>query len=194
MVFGGTKDDADLNAWSLLTGDREEDVATRDRDSGSSSVTNRRVPVLTPAQIAQLKPKQVLIISRSMPVSIGRVQMVWNRPDVRKLARRDKTAALLQRLADRLVTAHGWTVETTMRAAEYAAGRIRLGVEWAVPRLMAGFDWLDANDPARALVARLRLTWAMREARAALRARTATPRPYELPAAPEKTDGPGAAS
>lgn len=81
LVFGGTRDPDDLAAWSTLSGERvEEDLG-------------RVVPVLTPAQIAQLPERRVLIIRRSTPAAIGTVRMAWNRGDVRRAQRAHRRSA-----------------------------------------------------------------------------------------------------
>jgi type IV secretory pathway TraG/TraD family ATPase VirD4 len=70
LVFGGTRDPDDLTAWSMLAGERVDD------DLGI-------VPVLSPAQIAQLPERRVLIIRRATPAAVGTVRMAWRRRDVR---------------------------------------------------------------------------------------------------------------
>ena len=77
LVFGGTRDPEDLRAWSTLAGDRV------DEDLGL-------VPVLSPAQIAQLPEGRVLIIRRATPAAIGTVRMAWRRRDVRRALRQDR--------------------------------------------------------------------------------------------------------
>ena len=54
VIFGGTKDEADLRAHSTLIGDREERVITRDHHGKVISETTHRVPIFSPAQLAQL--------------------------------------------------------------------------------------------------------------------------------------------
>ena len=76
LVYGGTRDPHDLDAWTKLAGERV------DEDLGL-------VPVLSPAQIAQLPERRVLIIRRATPVAVGTVRMAWRRRDVRK-AQRDR--------------------------------------------------------------------------------------------------------
>ena len=88
LVFGGTRDPDDLAAYATLAGERDEDVPTFDHTRGQTSTTIRRVPVLSAAQIAQLPAGRVMVVSRGMPVTIGRVQMAWRRRDVRQAARR----------------------------------------------------------------------------------------------------------
>jgi type IV secretory pathway TraG/TraD family ATPase VirD4 len=86
LIYGGTRDPDDLDAWSKLAGERVDD------DLG-------RVPVLTPAQIAQLPTGRVLIIRRGTPAAVGTVRMAWRRRDVRRAQRgmaayeRDREAA-----------------------------------------------------------------------------------------------------
>ena len=92
LIFGGTRDPEDLAAYATLAGERDEDVPTYDQNGGQGSITIRRVPVLTAAQIAQLPAGRVMIVSRGMPVTIGAVQMAWKRRDVRR-ATRQLTAA-----------------------------------------------------------------------------------------------------
>ena len=74
LVYGGTRDPDDLDAWTKLAGERVDD------DLGL-------VPVLSPAQIAQLPERRVLIIRRATPVAVGTVRMAWRRRDVRHARR-----------------------------------------------------------------------------------------------------------
>jgi hypothetical protein len=69
LVYGGTRDPDDLDAWAKLAGERVDD------DLG-------RVPVLSPAQIAQLPERRVLLIRRATPAAVGTVRMAWRRRDV----------------------------------------------------------------------------------------------------------------
>ena len=69
LVSGGTGDPDDLIDWSTLAGERV------DEDLGL-------VPVLSPAQIAQLPDRRVLIIRRATPAAVGTVRMAWKRRDV----------------------------------------------------------------------------------------------------------------
>ncbi len=87
MIYGGTRDPEDLNAYAALTGERYEEVPTWDAEGGLHAMGAHRVPVLSPAQIAQLPAGRVVIIRRGMPPAIGRVQMAWKRHDVRMVAR-----------------------------------------------------------------------------------------------------------
>ncbi|MBC3191690.1 type IV secretory system conjugative DNA transfer family protein [Pseudonocardia sp. C8] len=87
MLFGGTRDRDDLQFWSTLTGDRDERITTTDLHGRVASKTVRRVPVLPPAQIANLPVGKVVVIRRGMAPVIGRAQMAWHRRDVRRQAR-----------------------------------------------------------------------------------------------------------
>jgi type IV secretory pathway TraG/TraD family ATPase VirD4 len=95
MIFGGTRDSDDLTAYSTLTGERDEHVETQDLDGTVTSVTSRRVPVLSPGQIAQLPARHVVIIRRGMAPAVGKVEMAWKRRDV-------KAARCAARWSDRL--------------------------------------------------------------------------------------------
>lgn len=90
MLYGGTRDPEDLAAYSALTGERYEDVPTWGKDGDLHSMGAHRVPVLSPAQIAQLPAGRAVIIRRGMPPAIGRVQMAWKRRDVRAVARNER--------------------------------------------------------------------------------------------------------
>ena len=93
MVFGGTRDRDDLQFWSTLTGERDERIVTTDLHGRVASRTTRRVPVLAPAQIANLPTGKVLLIRRGLAPVVGTVSPAWKRRDVRAH----------QRAAERLV-------------------------------------------------------------------------------------------
>jgi hypothetical protein len=83
VVFGGTGDRDDLNYWSTLAGERDEPVTTTDLHGRVASRTVRRVPVLAPAQFAQLPPHKVVVFTSGMPPVIGQADRAWQRADVR---------------------------------------------------------------------------------------------------------------
>ncbi|MEV4260575.1 type IV secretory system conjugative DNA transfer family protein [Kribbella sp. NPDC049584] len=185
VVLAGTSDDDDLQFWSTLCGERLEQVATRDRTTGGVSISDRRVPVLTPGQVAQLRAGQALIITRGMPPAIGRVKMAWNRLDLRMERFHNRrsvqwtarqVAALENWAGARLLTDAAWLrdqVIATLDSASLTRRRVTGPVaRRTVARLDAALTWLEVNDPAREVVARLRLAGAMRKARAGLAART----------------------
>jgi type IV secretion system protein VirD4 len=105
MVFGGTRDRDDLQFWSTLTGDRDEPVTSHDLHGRGATRTVRKVPVLAPAQIANLPTGKVLVIRRGLAPVVGRVQPAWRRRDVRThhhaavLAARASEAAALDAAA-----------------------------------------------------------------------------------------------
>ncbi|MBO0811207.1 MAG: type IV secretory system conjugative DNA transfer family protein [Microlunatus sp.] len=101
LVYGGGRDVSDLETYVKLTGERDAEVATHDHSSRGYSTTTRRQQILTEAQFAQLGPGQVVIIGRAMPPAIGRVQMVWNRRDVRGAQRGERRAARATARRDR---------------------------------------------------------------------------------------------
>lgn len=78
MLYGGTKDPADLAAWAALAGDRDEPVKTRDGSGKVTSTSVRKTPVLAAAQLASL-PKFRVVVFSDMPPAVGRVHPVWKR-------------------------------------------------------------------------------------------------------------------
>lgn len=84
MVFGGTHDRDDLEHWSSLAGDRDEPVVTTDSAGNVTSRSVRKVPVVSPAQLANLPKWRVLLIRRHLDPVIGRVRPTWRRRDMRR--------------------------------------------------------------------------------------------------------------
>jgi type IV secretory pathway TraG/TraD family ATPase VirD4 len=101
LVFGGTGDADDLDNWSKLAGERLETYHTRDSAGKITATSTRRIPVLTPAEIAELPAGHVLVVRRGLPTTLGTVQMAWQRRDVRAAERRARKE---QRLACRVPT------------------------------------------------------------------------------------------
>jgi hypothetical protein len=83
MIFGGSRDPEDLTAYSTLIGDRHEKLPTFDVDDAEVGATLHRVPIQSPAEIARLPFRRVIVIQRGMPPAIGRIQVAWKRLDVR---------------------------------------------------------------------------------------------------------------
>ena len=84
------------------------------------------MPVLSPAQIAQLPAGRVVVIRRGMPPAIGRVQMAWKRGDVRSAARAAVWAARVERFQE-------WREEATEVVLGVLAERWPARfAEWAV--------------------------------------------------------------
>ncbi|GAA3144726.1 hypothetical protein GCM10010530_75450 [Kribbella aluminosa] len=189
VVLAGTSDDDDLQFWSTLCGERLEQTATKDRTTGGVTISDRHVPVLTPGQIAQLRAGQALIITRGMPPAIGRIKMAWKRSDLRRERFHNRPtvqwtsrqlAASEQWAGARLIVGCAWLRDAAITSAvavtdQMTTARQRLTapvVRRTTARLDAAVAWLEANDPARELLARVRLAGAMRTARAALAARS----------------------
>lgn len=99
LIFGGSRDPDDLAAYSTLTGERYEHTPTWDEAGALSSLSHHRISVLTPAQIAQLPARHVVIIRRGMAPAVGRAQMAWKRPDVRAAHRAMVWGARVERWA-----------------------------------------------------------------------------------------------
>jgi len=111
MIFGGSRDSDDLQAYSTLTGERDEDVPTLSDDGRVTQRSVRRVPVLSPAQIAQLKAGRAVIIRRGMPPVVGTVQMAWKRREVKTARRAARWAHRAHRWQQTFETALTWVVE-----------------------------------------------------------------------------------
>jgi hypothetical protein len=133
LIYGGTRDPDDLQAYSLFTGERDEDVHTHSRDRARDSTTVRRVPVLSPAQIAQLPAGKVLIVRRGMPVAVGTVRMAWKRWDVKaaqQAERREMRRALREiRASQRRDRRLAWAMRVQTvgeRIATTAGGLLRV--------------------------------------------------------------------
>jgi type IV secretion system protein VirD4 len=149
MVFAGTRDRDDLLFWSNLSGDRDERISTTDMHGQVASRSLRRVPVLQPAQIANLPFGRVLVIRRGIAPVIGRVQMAWRRRDVRVhdfvtehpvlAARLTRWAAAARRLWQRLTrplrvaaaVSVRWVVDLARRVVGPVTGWLRrLAQRW----------------------------------------------------------------
>jgi type IV secretory pathway TraG/TraD family ATPase VirD4 len=90
LLFGGTRDPADLDGWAKLIGERDEHVRSYDADGKVTGTSVRRVPVLEASLIANLPERKVVIIRRGMPPAVGRVQWAWKLRAVRVANRTPK--------------------------------------------------------------------------------------------------------
>ncbi|WP_370588574.1 type IV secretory system conjugative DNA transfer family protein [Pseudonocardia sp. C8] len=171
MIFGGTRDKADLEFWSTLAGERDERITTTDTNGKVASRTVRKVPVLAPAQIANLPAGRVVVIRRGIAPVIGRTRMAWRRRDVRRRVRllaRIEAETRWRRRVDRwatwrdhqiewvlVVLARRWPArfaEPARRAAEANAmfaelRRIHTSTDPTVAALPAGRDDVAGGEP-----------------------------------------------
>jgi type IV secretory pathway TraG/TraD family ATPase VirD4 len=83
LLFGGTRDRDDLQFWSTLAGERDEPVLSTDVHGQRTTRTVRKVPVLAPAQLANLPAGRVVAFRRGMAPVIGRAEQAHRRRDVR---------------------------------------------------------------------------------------------------------------
>ncbi len=155
VVFGGTRDRDDLLFWSTLAGERDEWTTTTDLRGRVASRTTRRVPVVPPAQIANLPAGRVLVIRRALPSVLGRARMAWHRLDVAAHQRPDALTvrARLQvpraRLAlPRWLAAHAFPLTgavLAMWAAAPTAGTLTPSWRgWAAQAAAAAVGWFAA--------------------------------------------------
>ena len=158
VLFGGTADRDDLTYWSTLAGERDEPITTTDMHGRVASRSVRRVPVLAPAQLANLPAGRVVVFTRDMPPVIGRAEQAWRRPDVHAVHHPDALT----------VRARAWSAARRHQVAGWFAAVTRPARRWAARSTAAIVGWWTA-----ALVAaRRRLT--------GHGAQTA-PRPYDVP-------------
>ncbi|MHA6795923.1 type IV secretory system conjugative DNA transfer family protein [Pseudonocardia bannensis] len=148
MVFGGTRDRDDLQFWSTLTGDRDEPADTVDPTGRTTARTSRKTAVLSPAQIANLPAGRVLVIRRGIAPVIGRAQMFWQRPDIR----RERFAADHPELVQRLVRITAWCRafpgRITRRVGRRRAARVAIAALPAGP-IVGAVEPVDAPEAGR---------------------------------------------
>jgi len=140
MVFGGTRSRDDLNYWATLGGERDERITTTDLHGRVASRSVRKVPVLAPAQIANLPAGRVVVFRRAMAPVIGRVQMDHRRHDVHALAHPDAWSVRLHTV---LVRARTRVLARAGRVTGWVGARARTGGVWAGARVRAGGVWLS---------------------------------------------------
>jgi type IV secretion system protein VirD4 len=87
IIFGGSPSAADLRDISALTGEHRMHVVGVDHDrvddhrDGELRGEYRWVPVLSPAQIRDLDPLQVLVLKRDLHTVVGWAPKIVDRPD-----------------------------------------------------------------------------------------------------------------
>jgi len=135
VVFGGTGDRDDLLFWSTLGGDRDEPIWTTDPHGRGRSKTVRSVPVVAPAQIANLPEGRVLVFRRGIRPVLGRARMAWNRPDVRAVQYPDAYT----------VRARAWIRRHRAQTGGWVADRIRPIRAWVVAQVCAALRWCGAR-------------------------------------------------
>jgi type IV secretion system protein VirD4 len=88
LLFGGTKDPDDLRFWTELFGTRTEIVKTYGPNGRVTSKTPQRVPVISPAQLANLPESHAVAYLRGMSPVIGRPSKFWRTADYKADMRR----------------------------------------------------------------------------------------------------------
>lgn len=89
LIFGGLTDPHFLEALSKLCGMREERHHTRSRNGEHHSVstTTRTVPVMSVDDLRRLREFTALLLHRNSKPVLTRITPVWERPDVKAIAR-----------------------------------------------------------------------------------------------------------
>lgn len=138
VIFGGTGDRDDLIFWSTLGGDRDERVTSTDIHGRGVTRTVRSVPVLAPAQIANLPEGRVLVFRRGINPVLGRARMAWHRTDVHDVNHPD-ALTVRARTWRRRQRAHvtGWLNARTRPARAWTAARRRAAAGWCGARWTA---------------------------------------------------------
>jgi type IV secretion system protein VirD4 len=83
LCFRLGADTDDLTHWSALAGTRQERIAHHDTRGQISSYSTHTVPVISPAQLANLPMGRVVLFHHELPPALGRVRPGWKRADVR---------------------------------------------------------------------------------------------------------------
>jgi len=135
VLFGGTADRDDLGYWSTLAGERDEPITTTDMHGRVASRSVRRVPVLAPAQLANLPAGRVVVFTRDMPPVVGRAEQAWRRRDVHAVHHPE---ALTVRARDwRARHAAAWIGRRTRPARAWTGARSRAAAGWCGARFTA---------------------------------------------------------
>lgn len=96
LVLGGLSVPEDLEDISVLCGEKDQEVATSsntDDDKRSRSTTTRRVRVMPPEAVRTMKEGTGLVFYRHLPPIRYRFTPVWQRKDVRELAKQEAAQA-----------------------------------------------------------------------------------------------------
>ncbi|MFF8432430.1 type IV secretory system conjugative DNA transfer family protein [Streptomyces sp. NPDC016566] len=130
VVLGGLSVPEDLEELSLMCGEKDEEVAsasTSDEDKQSRSITVRRVRVMPQDAIRQMREGTGLILYRHLPPIRYQFTPVWERKDVKTLAKASKDKLELEAKLNRRGPAY-------LAKADKARGRLdgelrKLGIE-----------------------------------------------------------------
>ena len=83
VVFGGIGAHDDLQALSLLAGQKDEEVPTYDADGEITGYHVRREPVLPADKFRAMPDHHAAVFRRGMQVAVGKAKPAWKRADVR---------------------------------------------------------------------------------------------------------------
>jgi type IV secretion system protein VirD4 len=129
IIYGATSD-KDLRTHSTLIGDREERVITRDHRGKVISETTHRVPIFSPAQLAQLPKFRAVVLCAGMPPVIGKTERYWKRADYRALQRADRRDKRAKAWARRGAVAQRLGRDLADAVQEMAAEVADLWAQW----------------------------------------------------------------
>lgn len=195
LVLGGLADEEDLKGLSELCGRHKEKRESHSNSPGgdgsmrqSSSYTWVEVDTMTPADIMNLAPGEILVLRRNIggPVVV-RYVAVWNRKDVKALAKQEKREAKAAMRARKR--------KDSVRLPDMPQPPVDAPADlWATPAPAS--PWAPSApaadtspwtaDPAASAWSATRLP-APRDAQG-LRGETVPPRPEQSPVIPPKPD------
>jgi type IV secretion system protein VirD4 len=98
LILGGNSIEEHLDAISALCGERdwwEPSFHTNAKGEQTRGLSSHRVPVMSPVAIRTLDPGTVLYIHKSAHPTILKFDAVWDRADVKALAKQEKRQAKL---------------------------------------------------------------------------------------------------
>jgi type IV secretion system protein VirD4 len=87
LIYGGCDDVADLDEFSRLIGNRDEKIATHDKDHQVTGYVTRTVAIMSPSALRSLPEEHVVLLRRGMKPTVGRIRPAWKRSDVKTMRR-----------------------------------------------------------------------------------------------------------
>ncbi|MFF7359006.1 type IV secretory system conjugative DNA transfer family protein [Streptomyces filipinensis] len=94
VILGGVSDEQELQTYSKLAGEFEEDTesVSDDGDRASISISTRRRAVLEPGDIRQIKEREGLVVHRRTPVTRVKFERIHEGPRAKEISEATKEA------------------------------------------------------------------------------------------------------
>ncbi|WP_103348687.1 type IV secretory system conjugative DNA transfer family protein [Amycolatopsis sp. CA-128772] len=155
LILAGARDSDDLQAYSMLTAERQVMVEQEDAGGRVTGRNPQQVPVMSPGEISHLPERHALVVRRGMPAAVGKLRMAWERRDVKALARAEARAAFAQRWSMRHEAATTWLAAVVDTLADRVEPWVARAEQWASDRKTraggAGVE-VPAQDHAEPMV------------------------------------------